>query len=92
MHTSDIGKLRQYIEKIENLETEKTEVQEHIADVFAQAKSEGFDPKIMKRVIKLKRMKTEDRETEDFLIESYMLALGLVSPDDNTSNSADNVG
>jgi len=78
MNSSDANKLRQYIEKIENLEVEKIEIQEHISDVFGQAKSEGFDPKIMKRIIKLKKMKTEDRETEDFLLDSYMMALGLI--------------
>lgn len=84
MHSSDANKLKQYIEKIENLEVEKIEIQEHISDVFAQAKTEGFDPKIMKKVIKLKKMKTEDRETEDFLLDSYMLALGLI-PKENDS-------
>lgn len=83
MHQTDANKLRDYIEKIENLEVEKTEIQEHISDVFAQAKSNGFDVKIMKRVIKLKKMKSEDRETEDFLLDSYMMALGLIPNDNN---------
>ncbi|MDR0968292.1 MAG: DUF2312 domain-containing protein [Holosporaceae bacterium] len=82
MHSSDIGKLKQYIEKIENLEAEKTEIQEHISDVYKQAKLEGFDPKIMKKVIRLKKMKTEDRESEDLLLDTYMLALGLIPSDD----------
>lgn len=85
MNPSDANKLRQYIEKIETLEVEKIEIQEHISDVFGQAKSDGFDPKIMKRIIKLKKMKTEDRETEDFLLDSYMLALGLTSENDSSS-------
>jgi uncharacterized protein (UPF0335 family) len=80
MHSSDINKLKQYIEKIENLEVEKVEVQEHISDTYKQARSDGFDPRIMKKVVKLKKMKTEDRETEDMLLDTYMLALGLVSP------------
>ncbi|MDR1982464.1 MAG: DUF2312 domain-containing protein [Holosporaceae bacterium] len=82
MHSSDASKLRQYIEKIENLEVEKTEIHEHISDVYRQAKSDGFDAKIMKRIIKLKKMKTEDRETEDMLLDTYMLALGLISSDE----------
>lgn len=79
---TDAGKLRQYIEKIENLNVEKTEIQEQISDVFAQAKSDGFDPKIMKKVIKLKNMKTEERQTEDFLLDSYMMMLGLIPKDE----------
>jgi uncharacterized protein (UPF0335 family) len=82
MHSSDINKLKQYIEKIENLEVEKTEIQEHISDVFKQAKSEGFDPKVMKKVIKLKKMKTEERESEDLILDTYMLALGLIPSDE----------
>lgn len=79
---TDAGKLRQYIEKIENLNVEKAEIQEQISDVFAQAKSDGFDPKIMKKVIKLKNMKTEERQTEDFLLDSYMMMLGLIPKDE----------
>ncbi|MDR0556150.1 MAG: DUF2312 domain-containing protein [Holosporaceae bacterium] len=78
MHSSDIAKLRQYIEKIENLESEKIEVQEQISDIYKQARGDGFDAKIMKKIIKLKKMRTEERETEDMLLDTYMLALGLV--------------
>jgi len=81
MHSSDINKLKQYIEKIENLEVEKSEIQEHISDVYKQAKSDGFDPKIMKKIIKIKKVRPEDRENEDMLLDTYMLALGLVPPD-----------
>ena len=77
MQKYESDKLRQYIERIENLMVEKVEVQENINDIFHQAKSDGFDPKIMKKVIKLKQMKTEDRETEDMLLCTYMQALGI---------------
>lgn len=79
---TDAGKLKQYIEKIENLNAEKSEIQEQISDVFSQAKGDGFDPKIMKKVIKLKNMKTEERQTEDFLLDSYMMMLGLIPKDE----------
>jgi uncharacterized protein (UPF0335 family) len=82
MHSSDVSKLKQYIEKIENLENDKTELQEQISDIYGQAKSDGFDTKIMKRVIKLKKMRTEDRENEDLVLDTYMVALGLASPSD----------
>ncbi len=84
MHSSDVNKLKLYIEKIENLEAEKVEIQENISDVFKQAKSDGFDVKIMKKVIKLKKMKTEDRENEDMLLDTYMLALGMIPSSDET--------
>ena len=78
MHSSDVNKLKLYVEKIENLEAETVEIQENISDVFKQAKADGFDVKIMKKVIKLKKMKTEDRENEDMLLDTYMLALGMI--------------
>jgi uncharacterized protein (UPF0335 family) len=81
MYSADVGKLKQYIEKIENLEVERNEIQENISDVYTQAKSDGFDVKIMKKVIKLKKMRTEDRENEDLLLDTYMVALGLVPRD-----------
>ncbi len=85
MHSSDVNKLKLYVEKIENLEAEKVEIQENISDVFKQAKADGFDVKIMKKVIKLKKMKTEDRENEDMLLDTYMLALGMI-PSSNESS------
>ena len=85
MHSSDVNKLKLYVEKIENLEAEKVEIQENISDVFKQAKADGFDVKIMKKVIKLKKMKTEDRENEDMLLDTYMLALGMIPSSDVAS-------
>lgn len=85
MHSSDVNKLKLYVEKIENLEAEKVEIQENISDVFKQAKADGFDVKIMKKVIKLKKMKTEDRENEDMLLDTYMLALGMIPSSDGAS-------
>ena len=58
MHSSDVNKLRQYMERIENLEAEKAEVQDNISDTYKQAKNDGFDPKVMKKVLRLKKMKT----------------------------------
>jgi uncharacterized protein (UPF0335 family) len=86
MHSGDVNKLKQYIDKIENLENEKTEIQEQISDVFGQAKSDGFDTKIMKKVLKLKKMRTEDRENEDLLLDTYMVALGLAPTADDEAN------
>ena len=78
MHSSDVNKLRQYMERIENIEAEKAEVQDNISDTYKQAKNDGFDPKVMKKVLRLKKMKTEDRESEDLLLDTYMAALGLI--------------
>lgn len=80
MHSSDASKLKQYIEKIENLEEEKAKIQEDMSDVFGEAKSDGFDVKVMKKILKLRKMKEEDRENEDYLLDTYMMALGMIPP------------
>ena len=54
------GQLRQYIEKVERLEEEKADLMEAIREVFGEAKGNGFDVKIMKQVLKMRKMKQEE--------------------------------
>jgi uncharacterized protein (UPF0335 family) len=70
-------RLRSFIERIENLEEEKRAVQEQIKEVLAEAKGEGFDVKIMRKILQLRRMKPHDRAEQDELLEVYMTALGM---------------
>jgi len=70
--------LKQFIEKIERLEQDKREIAEHIKDVFAEARSTGFEPKIMKQVIRARKMKKEDLAEEEALLDTYKRALGLL--------------
>jgi uncharacterized protein (UPF0335 family) len=80
--TSDVGgvtgeRLRQFIERIERLEEEKAALADDIKDVYAEAKSAGFDTKTMRQVVKLRKMDTEKRREENELLETYKAALGL---------------
>ncbi|KIE06156.1 UPF0335 protein [Candidatus Jidaibacter acanthamoeba] len=70
--------LKQFIERIERLEQEKREISENIKDLFAEAKSGGFEPKIMKQVIRARKMKKEELAEEDALLETYKRAIGLI--------------
>ena len=70
-------RLRSLIERIEHLEEEKTGIGNDIKDVYAEAKSSGFDTKIMKNVIKLRKMNAADRDEQEYLLETYCKALGL---------------
>lgn len=72
-----VERLRSLIERIERLEEEKKALSKDIKDVFAEAKSAGFDVKIMRAVLKLRKMSTADRDENDFLIETYRKALDL---------------
>ena len=70
-------KLKQIIHKIENIEQEKLEASDLLKDVFNEAKSMGFDVKIIKHVIKLRKKDKNALAEEDSLIELYRGALGV---------------
>ena len=69
--------LRSYIERIERLEEEKRNLAGDIKEVYAEAKGNGFDPKIMRKLISLRRMDQADRQEEEELLEVYRRAVGL---------------
>lgn len=70
-------RLRSLIERIEKLEEDKKEIATDIREVFAEAKSAGFDVKIMRAILKLRKMDAADRDEQEFLLESYRKALDL---------------
>ena len=70
-------RLRSLIERIEWLEEEKKGIQSDIRDIFAEAKSAGFDVKIMRIVLKLRKMNAADRDEQEFLTETYRKALDI---------------
>ena len=69
--------LRLLIERIERLEEEKKGMQDDIKDVYAEAKSTGFDAKTMRTVIRLRKMEKQHRDEDDSLLETYRAALGM---------------
>ena len=73
----DSTRLNSLIERIERLEEEKKGIQSDIRDIFAEAKGVGFDVKIMKAIIKLRKMNQADRDEQEFLLEAYRKALNV---------------
>jgi len=71
------GKLRAFIERIERLEEEKAALAADIREVYSEAKGEGFDVKIMRQVIRLRKLETADRQEMEALLEVYLDALGM---------------
>lgn len=69
--------LRQFIERIERLEEDKVALGQDIREIFAEAKGAGFDVKIMREVIKLRKMNTDERSEQEHLLDTYMHALEL---------------
>ncbi len=70
-------RLRSLIERIERLEEEKSAIASDIRDVFAEAKSAGFDVKIMRAILKLRKMNAADRDEQEYLLDVYKKALDI---------------
>jgi uncharacterized protein (UPF0335 family) len=69
--------LLNYIQRIERLEEEKTNLAADVRDVYREAKGMGFDTKIVRELIKLRKMEPDDRQELEALIESYKMAIGM---------------
>ena len=69
--------LRQFIERVERLEEEKKGISDDIKDVYGEAKATGFDAKIMKQIVRLRKKTRDARMEEEALLETYKAALGL---------------
>ncbi len=79
MNSESISKdrLKQFVERVEKLEEDKAGIAEDIKEVYAEAKSQGFDVKIMKQVIKLRKKDREQLEEEQNLLDLYKDALDI---------------
>jgi uncharacterized protein (UPF0335 family) len=82
LETKDVGgvsgaRLKSYLERIERLEAEKKGIAEDIKDIYAEAKSFGFDTKTMRKVLRLRQMDQQKRQEEAELLELYASALGI---------------
>ncbi len=70
-------RLKSFIERIERLEEEKAALAGDIREVFAEAKGNGFDTKIMRQVLKLRKLEQDDRQEQEHLLDLYKRALGM---------------
>ena len=75
----DAGHLRAFIERIERLEEEKKALSDDIKDVYAEAKGNGFDVKIMRRIVALRKQDADKRREEEEILDLYMHALGMLA-------------
>ena len=72
-----VDRLRSLIERIERLEEEKKAIAGDIRDIFAEAKAAGFDVKVMREILKLRKMDAADRDEKELLLETYRKALEI---------------
>ena len=70
-------RLRLLIERIERLEEEKKGIGDDIKDVYGEAKATGYDAKIMRQIVRLRKMKPDDRREMQSILELYKNALGI---------------
>lgn len=71
------GQLRSLIERIERLQEDRAAVNADIREVYAEGKAAGFDVKIMRQVVRLRRMEKADRDEQETLLELYRRAIGM---------------
>lgn len=69
--------LRLFIERIERLEEEKKGIADDIRDIYSEAKGQGYDAKIMRQIVRLRKMTNDDRQEMEAVLETYKAALGL---------------
>ena len=77
MATASDDRLRLLIERIERLEEEKKGIADDVKDVYAEAKAVGYDAKIIRQIVRLRKMKPDDRAEMEALLDTYKAALGL---------------
>ena len=70
--------LRAYVERIERLEEEKKALAADIREVYAEAKGNGYDPKIMRKLVALRRLDQTDRREQEELLDVYRRAIGMI--------------
>ena len=72
------NQLRLFFERIERLEEEKKGIADDVKDTFSEAKAQGYDTKIMRQVLRLRKMNPQERQEMEMLIDTYKAAVGLV--------------
>lgn len=71
------GQLNKFIDRIERLEEEKKGLLDDIREVYSEAKGQGFDTKVMRQIIKLRKMDPADRQEQSFLLDEYKKLVGI---------------
>jgi len=71
------GQLKSFIERVERLEDERRTITEDISEVYSEAKGNGFDPKILRKIVALRKQDENERREQETVLETYLRALGM---------------
>lgn len=77
-HSFAKGQLKAIIERIEKLEEENQAISDDIKDVYGEAKGNGFDVKALRTIIRMRKQDADERQEQETVLETYMLALGMI--------------
>ena len=72
------GEIRQFIERIERLNSEADALKDDIKDVFTELKGRGYDAKAIRTILKLRKLDASERQEQEAIVETYMTALGML--------------
>src|SRR5690348_17141034 len=79
---NSVGNLKSFIERIEAVTDDKDDLSADIREIYAEAKATGFNPKIMRIIIRRRKMAKAEREEQDALVDTYSAALGMLPADE----------
>ena len=77
-HSFAKGQLKAIIERIERLEEEKKTISDDIKDVYGEAKGNGFDVKVLRTIIRMRKQDADESQEQETILETYMQALGML--------------
>lgn len=69
--------LKRIVENIENSEREKQELSRQVSEIYKEAKAAGFDPKIIRKIVSIRKKDQDEQQEEEYLLETYKEALGM---------------
>lgn len=82
LHSATRDQLRAFVERVERLEEEKAALAADLKEVYAEAKSMGFDVKTLRTVVRIRKQDLNERQEQEALLATYMIALGMVPADE----------
>mgnify|MGYP001150535369 CR=1 FL=1 len=78
MNQATVGQLKAIVERIERLEEEKKALADDIREVYAEAKANGFDAKVLRRIVSLRKQDVDERKEQEEILDLYLSALGMI--------------
>ena len=79
MNQATVGQLKAIVERIERLEEEKKALADDIREVYAEAKANGFDAKVLRRIVSLRKQDVDERKEQEEILDLYLSALGMIA-------------